>query len=240
MGSSFGNRLAKVKANWKKASERESQFGEFPLDDGRFIAKISLMEVNESMSSGRLQVHTEFEVVEGPDTGTSCHSYEGLESEDNLFYLQRKLAKMGQEVPDDPSDLEEICKKVSKEKPVVRIRVKTKGEFTNVYVDRLISESGDEGGGDAEPEKETTTATAPGKGGKARKESTAAQPPPEPAAETAGEIEIEVGDKVTVNHPTKGKILVTVTELNEEAGTFKAKTPDGKIKTFSGDDLVAD
>lgn len=51
----------------------------------------------------------------------------------------------------------------------------------------------------------------------------------EEASEAGEEVELEIGSVVTVEHPTRGDIEVTVTEINEDDGTFNGTfLADGK------------
>jgi hypothetical protein len=275
----FQGQLNKMKSNWKKAAKRDpNTFSGSEVEDGRYIARIEAMSIDQSMSSGRLQMMTEFKIIEGPETGQTVRSYDGMETEDGMFYLMRKLARLGQEVPDDPTELESLCEKIEKEKPVVRIRLKTKGEFQNTYVDKLIghAEAAEESApGEVTPEDEgrddegdlevgnTVKVLLKGKEIEATvtkvldEESFKARTPDgkdrvfstddlvkEGASGTEGEddegvVDISVGDKLRVN--VKGKpTLVTVTKIMEGEDAFKAKSKDGKTRTYSADDIVMD
>lgn len=209
---SHATQLKKFKANWKKAAQRDPKsFSGSELEDGRYIARIEAMNIDNSISSGRLQLMTEFEIVEGPEAGQTVRSYDGLETEDGLFFLMRKLAKLGQEVPEDITDVEPVCEKIEKEKPVVRIRLRTKGEYQNIYIDKLIGHA-----------QEVAEEGAPD----------------EVAAEKESSEGIDVGDTVTIT--VKGKeTKATVTKLLDD-DTFKARLPDGKEKLITMDQLVTE
>jgi hypothetical protein len=214
---SFQNRLSKLGKDWKAASARDAkQFGS-ELEDGRYIARITDCEIQESMSSGRLQVMWEHTVVEGPDTNATIRSYDGIETEDGLFYLQRRIARLGKQVPENPSDLENVITQLAKEKPIVRIRVKTKGDYQNVYLDKLIGEG-------------VAMEEAPASGGPGAV-------PAEPDIEAdARAISLEVGQKVFVD--VKGTTVeVVVTKIVDEE-TFKAKDGKGKEKTYTTDSII--
>ncbi len=221
--SGFQARLKKLGTNWKKASARDTkQFAGSEIEDGRYIAAITLMEINESMSSGRLQCHIEYSITDGPETGTTIHSYDGLETEDGLFYFQRKLAKLGVAIPDDPAALPDACARIEKEKPIVRIRVKTKGEFQNTYIDKLLGE----GAASAEPAR------------------VAGDVPAEPGDEGGGDEggvtltgfpNLAVGDKVQLT--VKGKMVEGVMAEIIDTESFKA-TVDKKTKLFTVDQIV--
>lgn len=212
---SFQAKLKKLGSTYKAASKREATAFGNELEDGRYIARITMCELGESINSGRLQVATEYTIIDGPETNQTIRSYDGLETEDGMYFLQRKLQKLGQQVPDSPEDIPAVLAKIEKEKLVVRIRVKTKGEYQNVYIDRLLGEDVGATGGE--------------------------EPPAEPQDEGGGEEgegtgSLDVGAKVTVE--VKGvNTEVTITKIVDEE-TFKAKDAKGKEKTFTTDMLV--
>jgi hypothetical protein len=152
----FTKKLLASKANWKKAGKRFDEEGastgfECPVVDGIYKANIDKAELTES-GKGKLQVHFVYVIASGKDKGEQVHDYDGLETSDNMFYFARKLSTLGIEIDfDDPESIKAALKKISKEKPLVRINVKTKKsdddkEWTHVYVNRLLEE------GDAEDE----------------------------------------------------------------------------------------
>lgn len=153
---------AKLKAAskmWGKASKRaeknEGGFGE-EWPDGRYSVQITKASINESQSSGRLQASLTYKGLEGEMKGKTIMSHDGLETEDNLMFFARKLKAAGQELPDDFDEIEDALKVLEKKKPKVRIRVKTNGEFQNVYIDKPLSDDDveDAGGSDDTSEEE--------------------------------------------------------------------------------------
>lgn len=232
MAKSMKSLLAKGAKNWKTATKRESSFGS-NLEDGPYIMKVTDVELTESQSSGRPQVKWEFTVQEGESKGQKAYEYDGIETEDNLYFLQRRIARLGYEIPDDISELETLLAKIAKEKPVARCKVQTKDEYQHVYVNRLVNDADAEPeGAEGEPEEpdadepETETCKACEGTGKSSKgktcvpckgtgevvvEAEAEPEPEEPEAESEG---FEEGDAVTFK--LKGK---------EVEGTF-VKTAD--------------
>ena len=138
---------------WKEASERESD--ESAVPDGKYEMRLAKMTVEESRSSGRVQIHVEAIVTEGDYKGEHKHTYLGLESEDNMFYTRKALKRLGvEELPEEkPADLEEICATLSKEKPKFRATLITKGDYQNLYVDKLLSDEEAEEDEDEDEEK---------------------------------------------------------------------------------------
>ena len=138
---SLKSKLKKLKKGWKEAGKREDGGFENPVDDGVYMMQITVAELGESQA-GRLQIHWGYTVLEGEYAGETVHDWDGLESENNLFHVQRKLARLGYDVPDDPSELEDVIVAIAEAQPVVKGKVKTKDEFTHVYVNKLITAEG--------------------------------------------------------------------------------------------------
>jgi hypothetical protein len=82
-----------------------------------------------------------FEILEGESKGEKLRQYDGMDSEERLAWLFRDIAKFGYEMPDDEDELDQILAEIQKEKPIVRLKVKTNGDFQNVNVDKVLSES---------------------------------------------------------------------------------------------------
>lgn len=135
------NAMAKAKKLWGKASKRAAEeTGYTEFEDGRYAAQIVKASLNESKSSSRLQASLSYKVLEGEYKGQTIMSHDGLETEDNLMYFAKRIAAIGLEVPEDFDEVESVLKTLEKKKPKVRIRVKTKGEYQNVYVEKPISD----------------------------------------------------------------------------------------------------
>lgn len=239
MGSEFSNRLKKLGGNWKKASKRDpSEFGGSSIDDGIYRLRITGCELTESASSGRLQIHWEFTVAEGDNKGEQVHDYDGLESEDNLFFLQRKLARLGKEVPEDVSAIEAVLQEIEKERPLIRARVKTKDDFTHVYINKMLDDKGadvefaEPDGSEPEPEADAETPEAEAE---AAPEEVApeAEAEAEPAAEAEAEPEaaaesdaLEEGMRVTFK--SKGA------DVEGEIVEFVDNDTKARVKTDAG------
>lgn len=236
--SEFSSKLKRLGGNWKKASKRDaSAFGGSTLEDGIYRMRITGAELTESQSSGRLQIAWEFTVADGDSKGEVVRDYDGLESEDNLFFLQRKLARLEKEVPEDISLIEKVLAEIIKEKPLIRAKVKTKEDFTHVYINRLLNDAGEDkeapegeetteedAEAEAEAEPEEVTAEAEGAAPEAEGE-------PEPEAETK-EVSLQEGMKVSFTQGGKsveGEILGfvdndTKARVKSAAGVFRVAT----------------
>jgi hypothetical protein len=147
MKSAFKKRLKNAKKNWKKGRQRhasgDTNFGN-DVPDGRYLAKLTAAEVGESQSSGRLQIMWTWKILEGDYKGETCFDFDGLETEDNLMWLAKKLETLGYESPEDLEEIEELLEQLLADAPTFRIRLRTKGEFQNVLLDKPIESGEDE------------------------------------------------------------------------------------------------
>lgn len=219
MASEFAKRLGKLKGNWGKAKKRDSsEFSGSTLEDAIYKMEVSSAELTESQSSGRLQICWEYTVLEGESKGETIRDYDGMESEDNLFFIQRKLERLGFEAPEDPSEIEKILTQVGKKKPKVRARVRTKDDFTHVYVNRLLD-------GEATEEASAESADA---GEPEPEAEAAAEPEPEAEPEPAGEGEVELQEGMKVTFSFKGK------DLEGEILNFIDEDTKARVKTAKG------
>jgi len=215
MGSTFKNKLSMANKLWKSAKEsaKTESFGnDYP--DGRYRARITDAEVNESQSSGRLQAVFEFVFTEGDLEGQTHRAYEGLETENNLKYFARKLVKLGYDPPDDLGEIDAIFDDLRTRAPEVLIRLKTKGEFQNTFLEKLLE------CGDVDPDAEAGAGDGI---------------PDEPADEPADDVvegdavEIDVGSHVGFafkGADCTGEIL----SIDADAGTLVVKNDEDNKK----------
>lgn len=148
---SFDKKLAKAKKLWNTAKSKKPDFDNV-ITDGIYVGKLTRAELGESQSKGRLQVAWRVVVASGEYKGENINWWSGLETENNVMYFQRDLVRLGKEVPEDPTDLEDVLKELTKEKPTIRVQVKTNGEFQNVRILKLVESEESEG---EESEEET-------------------------------------------------------------------------------------
>lgn len=152
MAKDFKARLEAAQKNWKKAKIKAAKPSEYDsnVEDGRYNAKIVKCEVGEAQS-GRVQLVTTYQITQGESKGEKIRSYDGLETEDNLVFVGRFLAKLGYELPESIKEIIGIAKEIAKDQPSCRIRVKTNGEFQNVFLDKMVDAKDEE---DSEEESE--------------------------------------------------------------------------------------
>jgi len=138
----FSTRLKKAQKMWTKVKDtvQDQSFGNSVIEDGKYLAQLYRAELCESQSSGRLQVAWGYEILEGEFKGEKITNYDGVESEENLSFLGRNIGRLGFDIPDDlENELVSLLEKIQKKKLQCKIAVKTKGEFQNVYLQKVIS-----------------------------------------------------------------------------------------------------
>lgn len=138
----YGKQLSKLvggvggKRKWKEVKPATG-FATFP--DGTYHIKVIGGQVEESKSSGRLQVKFTGKVL-APESsrGQTHRDFFGLETQQNWGYLRRRFEVLGLEWPENPEDLEAALAQFPEDGVVVEARLVTKGEYQNTYVDRAI------------------------------------------------------------------------------------------------------
>jgi cobalamin biosynthesis protein CobT len=156
----FKKLLANANKTWKKAAKRVGEdegpgFAEIP--DGRYTAQLVSAKLAQS-NAGRLQIDYAWKIQDGEYEGKTKHAYQGLESEDNLYYMGRDLIRLGYEAPDSLEDLPDILEDISKAQPIGTITLQSKGDFQNVYIRKIFKsdEEEEETDGDEDVEDEET------------------------------------------------------------------------------------
>lgn len=134
--------LKKAKGAWKEGKAKAKDMakgGDFPtFEDGRYITRLVNASVGVS-KAGRPQVIWAFQFLGSDYDGQKIRDYSGLNDPQNIAYLIARLGDLGYADP-DPDKLVEILTEIEKDKPTCRIRVKTKGAYQNVYIDKVYSE----------------------------------------------------------------------------------------------------
>jgi hypothetical protein len=245
--STFAKKLKAANANWAAAKERAaSSAGGIPeFDDGRYIAQLVDAKIGESQA-GRMQVVFKFVFQDTPYEGQHKLDFQGIETEQNLEFLAKRLSQLGYELPDDLPGIADILTDINESKPLCKIHLKTKGDYQNVYLDKVLGESADEDedatedGDETEAEEtveEEEEAPAPPPAKKSKK--TAAPPPPaeeeeEAEDEEAGEEEADDDDAVeltagmTVEAETsKGTVTGKVLAILEAEGKVRIQPDNG-------------
>lgn len=232
----FKKKLKDAQAKWKAAKKRvaegTSQFAEY--DDGRYMAKLVEARVEESQSSGRLQAVFGWKFQEGEYEGKIKYAYQGLESEDSMFYFGRDLQTMGYELPDGIDEIEEVLKDAVKSGVLAQIVLKTKGDFQNVYLRKVFNadedvETEEETETSEEDAEEETTETVEETEEEAEEETDEEEADEEEAAEEEDEgVEIEIGMRVQAE-TAKGREAGEIIEVLAEEGKVRVKLDTGKV-----------
>lgn len=135
------NFLANAKKNWGQtiADSQQGAFENYP--DGEYIAQISGLELTESKSKGLKQIVRSFTILEGELEGKTHKDYVQLEGKLGLQPLAWFMSSLGVKLEDmDLETLEEDLEEIVGENLVVRISLKTKGDFQNTRILKILPE----------------------------------------------------------------------------------------------------
>lgn len=151
--------LKKANKSWKKEAAAGKSLGANDIDDGFYIVRWLKGLIEKGDSGLRLKITTKVldgESKDGVDyTGKKIVKSDGLEGDQSLQYLAKMLSRLGIDPEEcDLTDLPEILVELNESKPVMKIQVKTKGDFQNVYINKLVEDYEDEDGEDEEDEEE--------------------------------------------------------------------------------------
>lgn len=122
--------LADLESVWSESEPKV--FASIP--DGDYLGKLISMELGFSKNQ-RLQVVSEFEIVDGKYKGKTLKKFDGLKDEVNMSFFKGYCEVLGVEIPENISDLPDTLSNfVDDFNSLINITVKTKDEYTNVYV----------------------------------------------------------------------------------------------------------
>ncbi|KKL89709.1 hypothetical protein LCGC14_1911940, partial [marine sediment metagenome] len=150
--SNLMDKLKALKASWKGASPRQSGS---PVPDDDYGMEMVSAIISESKSSGRLQVVFTLKVLEGDYEGKEIKKYAGMDTPDNLDYLQGDLQALELEIPDDIDDLGPVLEEAAGLQ--VDVTVRTNDSFVNLDFNELLTESAE---GEEAAEEETNAEEA--------------------------------------------------------------------------------
>lgn len=254
--ANFDARLKKAKGMWNAAKERvkESAGGFQEYEDGKYLARCTNLELGESQN-GRFQAVFTWKFEEGDYEGKEKKAFQGLESEDGFTFFGRDLDRLGYEAPDDltTAAIEAIAKDIRKTKPLARIVLKTKGDFQNLYINKLLAgrstdedeETEDMSGAAEEEEVEETEAdTSEEVEEEAAEDEAEEEEEEEEEAEEEEEeetVDLAVGMAVVVNSKD-GDVQGKVIEILAKEGKVRVKTDTGKTLKVTVDkvEVLAD
>jgi hypothetical protein len=203
---------------WNKAKESAGDgFGDpVPLDAGNYRMQLVHATVIDTDSKGRTLV-LKWCVIDEDDNGVICTEFEGIEDDERIVWVQRKLISLGVDLDeievDSEDDLIGVFEELIKEYVCARVRVIEKDGYTNMRVLKAVDVDDDElvdaeealkGGGSSsssgdseeeEEEEEEEKSKAKRRRGKKKEELTGVT-----------KDELEVGDKIKFTDPESGDV----------------------------------
>ncbi len=222
---SLKSNMGELKKLWAKGKEQKMEF-DSSVPDGVYVGKINMAEFGESQNSGRPQVAWAAKISVGEFKGETVRWWSGLKTEQNMMFLQRDIARLGKEVPEGIEDLEDILKEIENEKPSIRFRVKTDGEFTNIRVLKKLSSADAEDADEEETEEEEEVAKEEPKDVEPETEEEEVVEETEEEVVEEEEPTLEVGLRAAFD--LKGKEVVgEVTKIDKENETAVVKVDGG-------------
>lgn len=248
MAMDLAARLKGANKLWKTAkgrvAEQSAQFAEY--EDGKYLMRCIGLSLGESQN-GRFQADFTWRFEEGDYNGKTKHNYQGLESEDGWVFFGRDIERLGYEAPESwtPDVVEAIAKDIAKTKPLCRVVLKTKGEFQNLYINKLLAGAGSDEEEEVveEPEAEAEETEAEAEEEETESEEEEESEPEEEEEEEAEaeeeeEEEEEAEDEETVDIQPGMAVVVTtekgekegkIVEVLAKEGKVRVKTEDGKV-----------
>lgn len=188
--SPFAKRLANMKKAWadKKEEAKATGGGGVNVPPDFYICRLTDGTIREAGSNDELHMVLQFTVLEGEQTGEQIPLWDNIQNPERLVYAMRDLRRLNVDTDEmDITDIEEVLKQLIESAPVVRLKVAQNGEYTNVYINKVIEDY--EGAGETAPEAEQVAEPEAEPEAEAEQEA-------EPEAEATGE-EIEIGSEVT-------------------------------------------
>ena len=226
MDNKMLERLKKFNKNFaasKSKAEELGGFGDNP-PDGKYLSRVSECSLKES-NAGALHFVFQFEILESAEDesiiGTKVSKWSGIESEDGMAYLIRDLRRFGLEA-ESAEDLGKIADLLNKEKPEVKITLKSKDSGQFCYIDKVISEidagdmAADEDSEDDSEEEEAEDESEETEG---------------------GEVDIEIGTTVTFTSKKGDEVTGEVVAIDDKAGTVDIKAGTKSFKGITVDRL---
>lgn len=182
-----------LQENWDKAEAGSS----VDIPDGTYQVKVVSARFHET-SNGKYQMKIKYKIVGGDEeyNGKEFELAENLETAQNMGFFKDKLKRLNIAPPEDFSEVMDGTVADQLEGKVFEGQVKSKNNFLNVYVNRLVAE------GKADEEGE----------------------PEEKEEKEAGGSEIEEGAAVTWGNGKKGEVLEVLADdqqarVKKEDGT---------------------
>lgn len=147
----LATRLAEMQEAWEKGEPRTTGA---PIPDDNYAMRIDSAVVESAKSSGRMQVNFGLIVTEGDfaDEERVLHKYAGMETDQNIDYLQGDLQTLELDIPPQIADIGDTIQDSIGSN--VEVSVVTREGFTNFNFVELLQGEGE--GEPPEPEKAGT------------------------------------------------------------------------------------
>lgn len=222
----------------QKSYKEGPKFNDVELEPGKHVAIVIKLRGVETKNGPSVVMDLKA-AGESEQAGGRFSIFYGLD-EEHIGYLFGDLAKLGYEVEElDDEQLDEIAEDIAKTKPVVRVTAKKKGEYTNVYIDKVLEDveaSDVETDGEADDEEDEDDEKPKKKGKKAKDEEEDEEEEEEDPSGDDDEVELEVGMKVSsANGAWKGEAKIV--KIDEKKGLISVKTAKGNIVTAKPDEI---
>ncbi len=227
----IAHKLSQLSKMWKRVEPIVLSFLRVP--DGQYTARISAMELTEAKKSGRLQVETTFEIVDGEYEGHSVKRFDGIEDETGMGYFKGFAEVIGFELPKEIEMLQEKMDKfVIKNSDLFDITLKTNEDYQNVYVDgvsdmTLANDENDEGKSeesekldDSEEEQEEEEEEEEGE---EEEEEEKEEEEEEEEEKEEEEEEKEEEEAEEVQRPVRGKIITKSKQITKSQSNVAMK-----------------
>ena len=127
--------LKQLQGTWRRSKAKNRLK---PVKDGKYTAKIIDARLEKSKNTSRLQVAQVFQIVRGKFKDRMVYRYSGLEDENGISYFKSDLKKLGVKIPKKIVNISRAIEKCID--LTCNITVKTRGEFTNIFIDDLVEE----------------------------------------------------------------------------------------------------
>lgn len=132
------NKLSRLSAMWKKVVPIQPSFSN--VADGDYVGDIKEMKLADAKKSGRLQVESTIEIVDGEFEGKTVKRFDGVEEETGMGYFKNVCEVIGLDLPDDMRMWQEAMDTFVGDPNRVDlydITVKTNNNYANVYINGI-------------------------------------------------------------------------------------------------------
>ena len=136
--------LKSMEDKWQESVETAKAGGQYERHpDGRYTTRLTNWELGET-NDGKGVHKITFTIISGDLEGETLYSTNGLEGDRSLEFLAKDLARFGY----DPETFKlrsvpKILAEITEKKPVVKVLAKTKGEYQNVYIQKVMDDDYD-------------------------------------------------------------------------------------------------